>query len=71
MGLYGHTAGVYDIAFTPDSHSLLMAVRMGLYGCGMWRGAVCPHLRAMQSRSTTWRGVRMARGSPVQARIRW
>ena len=49
-----------------------VAVKTGLYGCGTSSGgSVSTSCRATRSRSTTWRGVRMAPGLLVRARIRW
>lgn len=48
-----------------------VAVKMELYKCGKWSvDSVSTCCRATQSRFTTWRGVPMAPGPPVQARIR-
>jgi len=68
-GLRGHTAPVYSIAFTPDSQRLLSGSEDGTLR--VWDVAREQCVRIMRSASTTWPGVRMAKGSPVQALIGW
>ena len=51
MALHGHTAIVHDLAFTPESRSLLGGMKMAAYGCGMWSVGQCT--RVIQGSAVT------------------